>query len=401
MYLTHLSLTDFRAFQRLDMDVPRQILILLGNNAQGKTSLLEAVYYLSTFTSFQAQSGRQLINFMASNQDLSVARLVAEYERNDGPHNIEVRLIQDHNPNGMKRIRKEILLDGVKRKIHEAFGHFNAVIFMPQMTHILEGSPEERRRYLNLTLSQAVPGYAHALSEYNQVLTQRNALLKQLSERGSNPDQIDYWDNLLTNRGAYIIHQRIKAIHELEQFATRIHHRLSASKEVLRFSYQPSYDPIPQSKEQYALPLQTPIQRIGFTQEEIRLGFERHLQEIRSEEIARGLTIIGPHRDDLRFLSNQIDLGDYGSRGQIRTALMALKLAEVSWLKAKTGETPVLLLDEIMAELDIGRRSDLLSYLESCEQALLTTTDKGLFSEEFINHSTMWWVEEGRVKLTA
>ncbi len=400
MYLSRLSLTNFRAFARLDMEVPRRTLLLVGDNAQGKTSILESIYYLATFTSFHAQNDRQLINFIAAREPLAVARLVAEYRRTDRPHQMEVRLIQESTgANGGVRLRKEILLDGVKRSIHEAMGAFTSVIFLPQMTRIIEGGPEERRRYLNLALAQTTPGYSQALSEYNQAITQRNALLKQLFERGGDPEQLVYWDTLLAERGALIIHARIAAIQELEQIAARIHHRLTHSGEILRLVYQPAYDPIPTPDGQFALPLQAPVNRAGYSQERIRQGFLQRLADVRREEIARGVTALGPHRDEMRLLSNGIDLSDFGSRGQVRTALLALKLAEVIWIKNKTGEWPVLLLDEILAELDTQRRMDLQTYLLEYEQTILTTTDLSLFDPNFAQQGTVWQVEQGMVRV--
>jgi DNA replication and repair protein RecF len=400
MYLTHLSLTNFRAFTRLDMEVPRRTLLLVGDNAQGKTSILEAVFYLATCASFHAQNERHLINFMASREPLAVARLVADYHSKNRMHHMEVRLIQEAvGSNGTLRLRKEILLDGVKRTVHEALGNLNAVIFLPQMTRIMEGGPDDRRRYLNLTLAQAVPGYSLALSEYGQALSQRNALLKQLGERGGDPEQLVYWDTLVAERGALLIHARISAIQELEQLAARIHHRLTNGQEVLRLVYNPAYDPVPQPGGQFALPLKTQVNRTGFSQERIRQGFMKRLAELHREEVARGVTTIGPHRDELRFMSNGIDLGEFGSRGQVRTALLAVKLAEVNWIKNRTGEWPVLLLDEILAELDVQRRSDLLAYLAEYEQSLLTTTDLNLFDPGFVQEGTIWQVEQGLVRV--
>jgi DNA replication and repair protein RecF len=396
MYLTHLSLTDYRAFTRLDMDVPRRILLLVGDNAQGKTSILEAVYYLATFTSFHAANDRQLVNFIAGHEALAVGRLVADFQRGDNRHRIEVRLIQE-SANGGARLRKEILLDGVRKTAQAAMGHFNAVIFLPQMTRVIEGAPEERRRYLNLALSQALPGYARDLSEYSQLLTQRNALLKQLNERGGDVDQLLYWDELLSERGAGLMHARIKAVRELESFARRIHHRLTHASEVLRLQYMPAYDPLPNPQGQIALPLASHTDLSSFSQDQLRHGFRQRLETLRREEIARGVTTTGPHRDELRIFANAIDLGHYGSRGQVRSALLALKLAEVSWLHEKTGHWPVLLLDEMMAELDLQRRADLLSTLKECEQILLTTTDLNLFSNEFVETNTVWQVAGGQV----
>jgi len=402
MYLTHLSLTNYRAFTRLDLEMPRRVLVLVGDNAQGKTSLLEAIYYLATFTSFHAASDRQLINFVATSEPVAVGRIVAEYHRAQRSHRLEVRLIQEGGGNGGTRLRKEILLDGVKRKANEALGHFTAVIFLPQMTRILENGPDERRRYLNLAISQAIPGYAQALSEYAEVVTQRNALLKQLGERGGDQNQLCYWDELLADRGATIIHARIAAVQEMERLAARVHQRLTHGAEILRLLYQPAYDPLPlPANGQIGLPLrQVQAERSAFSREQIRKGFVERLVSVRAEEINRGVTTIGPHRDELRFVSNAVDLGDYGSRGQVRTTLMSLKLAEVAWLKEKTGQWPVLLLDEILAELDVQRRADLLAAVAESEQAIATATDLNMFEKEFLQESTIWKVAEGRVEET-
>ena len=408
MYLKHLSLTNFRNFARLDIDVPTRVVLLTGANAQGKTSVLEAIYFLAAFTSFQTHADRQLINFTEGKKgSLAVARLVADYQRARSKHRLEARLILE--PMGVlngQRLRKEILLDGVKKSVHEVIGHFNAVVFVPQMSQIIEGAPDDRRRYLNLALAQSTPVYARALSEYNQALTQRNALLKALGERGGavlslskgSNDQLEVWDEALTRLGAQIILWRIEAVQQIERLAARVHHELTHGTEILRLSYEPAFDPLPKPDRQLGLKMETVIDRSGLKLSEIQDGFRARLHELRSEEIARGVTTIGPHRDELRFLANDIDLGHYGSRGQIRTALLALKLAEVNWMKERTGEWPVILLDEVMAELDVQRRADLLKYVGESEQVLFTTTDLNLFASEFVEKAEVWRVESGKVE---
>jgi len=404
MYLKHLSLTNFRNYARLDVDVPKGILLLVGDNAQGKTSLLEAVYYLATFVSFHANSDRQLVNFLASRESLAVARIVADFDRQDpikglNQHRIEVRIIQEVNGyNNVPRVRKEILLDGVKRKISEVVGQFNAVLFLPHTLQVIEGAPEERRRYLNLTLAQVLPYYATYLAGYTRALSQRNALLKQINERNADLDQLGYWDELLVTSGAKLISARIHAIQELENLSSQIHNQLTRDVEVLRLSYEPAYDPLPQPEQQFVLPLEAPVDRSSISLEKIQQGFMEKLAELRDEEVSRGVTTIGPHRDELRFFSNGIDLGTYGSRGQVRTAMLSLKLAEVAWMKEKAGQWPVLLLDEVLAELDIQRRDDLLSRLADSEQSLLTTTDLDLFSSNFTESATLWRVQDGRLQ---
>jgi DNA replication and repair protein RecF len=400
MYLRHLSLTNFRNFTRLDVDIPRRVVVLLGSNAQGKTSLLEAIYFLAAFTSFQTHADRQIVNFHeAKSNSLTVTRRVADYQRGNGKHRLEARLILE--PMGVlngQRLRKEILLDGVKKPVSEVIGHFNAVIFVPQMSQIIEGAPEERRRYLNLALAQSTPAYARVLSEYSQALTQRNALLKSLGERGGNADQLEVWDDALIRPGSQIILWRIEAVQQIERLASRVHHELTHGSEILRLSYEPAFDPLPKPVGQLGLKINTVVDRSGLELKDIQDAFRARLRERRSEEINRGVTTIGPHRDELRFLANDIDLGNYGSRGQVRTMLLALKLAEVNWMKERTGEWPVILLDEVMAELDLQRRADLLGYIGESEQVLFTTTDLNLFVPAFTEKAEVWKVENGRVE---
>ena len=397
MYLTHLSLTDFRIFSRFDQEVPQKAVILAGDNAQGKTSLLEAVYYLSTLDSFQASNTVDLINFFARGDKLAVGRIVADFTRKDGDHRLEIRLISEPNSNGNHTTRKEVLLDGSQLKINAAIGQFNAVLFLPQMLQILTGSPQRRRHYLNLTLSQVDPRYRESLTEYNKALVQRNALLKQLNERSGDPEQLSYWDEKITLSGAYLMSGRIQAVQDLGLLAANINQELTRGQEILRFNYLPSYEPLELPPGQMAMALDSPLDRSGMTLLEIQDGYREKIIARRSEDIRRGTTSLGPHRDEIRFLSNGIDLGTFGSRGQLRTTLLALKLAEVSWLKEKNGDWPVLLLDEVLAELDDTRRQDLLDRLADTEQSLLTTTDLALFSDDFRKTAGLWEISQGEL----
>jgi DNA replication and repair protein RecF len=353
MQLKQLSLTQFRNFARFDVDVPPGNVLIVGSNAQGKTSILEAIYYLATFTSFHADNDRQIINFLESKNKVAVARIVARYSRRNQNHQLEVRIIQEQTKNGVTRTRKEILLDGKMGKIHQLVGHFNAVIFLPQMLRVLEGSPAERRRYLNLVLSQVIPHYTVKLTEYRHILSQRNALLKQLNEFGGDTGQLDFWDERLSLRGSQIINDRIHAIKELDHSASLLHHKLTRGFEVLRLDYLPAYDPLPSPQNQMLL-LDTPTDRTNISKDKIETGFRETLVALRREEISRGVTTIGPHRDELRFL-----------------------------------------LDEVLAELDVDRREDLLNHVFQCEQTLLTTTDLQLFSPDYVQNATIWKIHEG------
>jgi len=398
MYLTRLSLTNYRIFSRLELDFPRRVILFTGDNAQGKTSVLEAVAYLANFSSFSAANDRQLMNFSAPNEPIMVGRILGEFERAGRHHTIEVRLIQDAASNpGSPRFSKQVLLDGVKKRIGDVYGQFNAVTFLPQMSRIIEGAPADRRQYLDEILSQVEPGYSRHLSAYSKALSQRNALLKTLAEMGGDKAQLEAWDDLLARHGASIMHARILALATLEKQAIPIHQRLTRDLEILQFHYQPSYEPLKKPSGQMALPVQTTLDRTGITSSELEGGLLAAYKQSYHADIQRGQTSLGPHRDEVRFLSNQIDLGDYGSRGQSRTALLTLKFAEVAWMKQRTGEWPVLLLDEIMAELDPQRRKDLLSVVGQVEQAFVTATDLEMFTPEFVRDHEVWQVDQGIV----
>lgn len=399
MYLKHLSLTNFRALSRLDLDFPRRIVLLVGKNAQGKTSLLESIYYLATFQSFHASHERQLINLALDSEPVAVARIVMDLQTQSRELHFEVRLIQENNGTSRQaRFRKEILINGVKKRVGDAIGQFNAVLFTPQMAKVIEGSPSDRRQYLDELISQVIHHYGSHLLEYQKVMTRRNALLKTLAEQGGNASQLDVWDEMLAKHGAVIMQARIQTISEMDELARQIHHRMSNGQEVLRLSYQPAYEPYSASKGQMALPVELTPELDTLSFEELRNGFLEALQKTHRNDIQRKATTIGPHRDEMRFISNKMDLGDFGSRGQGRTTVLAMKMAEVQWMKSKTGEWPVLLLDEILSELDPQRRADLLKVVEESEQCLLTSADLNMFEGDFISRQQVWTMDMGMIK---
>jgi DNA replication and repair protein RecF len=389
MRLTHLSLTNFRTFSRLDLDIPGGIVVLAGDNAQGKTSLLEAVYFLAAFTSFQTSQDSQVVSFSARDDEIPVSRIIGEYEKGGKVSTLELRLILQNSAssggNSTQRLRKEILLNGVKKPAAQAIREFNAVVFIPQMTRFIDNGPEERRRYLNMTLCQVIPGYVDDLTKYQQALTRRNALL-------------DYWDKLLAGFGSRMMASRNLAVHEIETLAAPIHAGLTGQGELFGMLYRPTFSPS-DGKDISTVGSASDINWDGVTIPELEQVFLHRLQNTRRLDVARGVTSTGPHRDDLLFNVNKQSLGDFGSRGQIRTALQSLKLGEMHWMREKSGEMPVLLLDETLAELDEHRREGLLKTVASFEQALLTTTDLDLFMPEFIQNCRLWRIAGGSVKV--
>jgi DNA replication and repair protein RecF len=396
MRVRHLSLTNFRLYARLESPLPAGPLILVGANAQGKTSLLEALFYLATAQSHHAASDRQLINFLALHEAQPFARIVAEVETRRETLRVEIRLILEA-AGGEGRLRKDILINGVKKRLSDLAGRVNVVLFLPQDMAIVEGSPSDRRRYLDLALTQVDATYSFALGEYAKVLAQRNALLKQLQDKGGSADQLDFWDERLCEHGGLIMAARIAALAELEAIAAPIHRDLTAGADSLRLAYHPAFDPTAAPEGQLGLPLQVPVHQVGLSAQDIRARLRQKLQATRAEEIARGMTLTGPHRDELRFIAGGVDVGTYGSRGQARTAVLAFKLAEMEWMRRRSGEWPILLLDEVLAELDGNRRRDLLGRLNGADQVVLTTTDLNLFPPEFREQAVVWTIAGGTV----
>ncbi len=391
MRLERLSLTNFRSYARLESDIPNGILLLRGGNAVGKTSILESLFYCATFSTSLAGQDRQLIRFQAEDEDPAVARIVAAYAVGEKKRKLEIRLISEGEREN-RRLRKEILLDGRKTTAQSAVGEFPAVLFLPHMTEMISGPPAERRRYLNILLSQSVPGYARALSRYSRAVLQRNALLRTLNERGGDPGQLAYWDELLAGQGAFLIHHRARAIAALERLADTALQRLTGRNEVMSLRYRPALNDA-------GLTLTELASADGKAESDAVAGISADIQtaleSARRLDIRRGVSTIGPHRDEMRVVTNGIDVGVYGSRGQVRTVLLALKFAEVDWLRKAKGTAPLLLLDETFSELDAARRGELMRLLDECEQGIVTTTDLKAFSPEFLAGRTIWEVRDG------
>jgi DNA replication and repair protein RecF len=382
MRLTHLSLHNFRNYVRLDLDLEPGVTLLVGDNAQGKTNLLEAIFYLATSRSPHAGADREVVNWLTTQQEpLPYTRLMGQVVRGGGELSIEITLVQQEN-NG-DRYRKQIRLNRVAKRAMDLLGQLNVVLFLPQDIDLVSGSPGGRRRYLDVTLCQVDAAYCRALSRYNQILSQRNALLRDLRDRGSSsPEQMAFWDGQLVEHGARLVAGRRDAVERLDALARQVHRELTAAEERLQVSYEPSLGIAE-----------------GQTERQIEGVFRHQLPSLRPREMAAGMTLVGPHRDDVRFLIDDVDAGVYGSRGQQRTIALALKLAEVEFMHRRTGDYPVLLLDDVLSELDAHRRAFLMHALESGpQQSILTTTDLEALPPAFLQRCRLWRVEMGRLK---
>jgi len=281
------------------------------------------------------------------------------------------------------------------------------VLFVPEDIDLIAGSPDARRRYLDAAISQLDRRYARSLLEYDRLLTQRNSLLRQLREHHGDLRQLEFWDDRLTDQGSQIVATRVASVARLHELLQDVHPRLTGGAERLHLLYRSSLPlegadgllPYRQLPLDSAQPPHEAAASEGPTQAGISAVFQHQLQERRVEEIERGMTLTGPHRDDLRFLVGGVDMCVYGSRGQQRTIAISLKLAELELIRAETSEEPILLLDDVMSELDEGRRQYLMDAVHGDQQAIITTTDLDSFAPAFLEQATVRQVQEGRIRL--
>ncbi len=395
MWLRSLSLTQFRNYARLEWRLEPQVIMVYGGNAQGKTNLLEAIACAAMGHSSRTGNDRELIHWTAWQDPMPFARVSAEFVRKDGPVRLELTWVAERGASTLSSevpsIRKQVRINGVPRRMLDLFGQAAVVLFTPQDVEVVSGPPAERRRLLDLLIAQTSPAFARTLAAYQRALSQRNALLRRLQEEGGDPAQLDLWDESVARYGALLMEQRARALQAIAWHAEDIHKALSGG-EPLRVRYMPGFDPF-QASGQMALGMipwgETSRER------DLAEAFRKVLLRERALDIRRGTTRIGPHRDDLRFIVDGVDLGLYGSRGQQRTAILAFKLAAARWLASIFHESPVLLLDEVLAELDEERRRYLLRALEDVEQAILTTTDPMLFEPGFRERVRRFMVQSG------
>ena len=396
MHISHLGLTNFRNFSRLEMDLPNGPILLWGDNGHGKSNFLEAIFFLATTRSPYASSDRQLIHWLAWKDEQPFARLTARIERERGPLRVEMvlkgrpleepwTLQEPEGPGVTKRIR----LNQIPRRALDALGEFQVVMFHPQDVNLVAGSPSERRRYLDVANSQVDPRYARSLSQLNRILLQRNSLLRQVREEAASQDQLEFWDQQVAEHGAYVILQRGRFVSEVGPLANTEHQRLTGGRKDLKVVYLSALG----QKEALAL------DELDLPSLMSRLA--RALKKERPREIASGMSLVGPHRDDLQFTVDSVEMTSYGSRGEQRTIALALKLAEASFFLSQTGDRPVLLLDDVMSELDHSRRAHLLASLLPEQQAVVTTTGVEGCPEEFIRKACIIRVQDGRLEMQA
>ena len=345
MYIQNIELTDFRNYTTLSLELHEKVNIFLGDNAQGKTNLLEAIYLSSFAKSFRTSKDTEMIRF---NRDFS---------------KIKIRAIKDAEPIEIEIVitkkGKGIKLDGVKlKKTSELLENIYTVVFSPEDLKIVKDEPERRRKFINTELCQLSPSYYINLSNYKKILKQRNILLKDIKQNKVSPEMestLFVWNEKLSEYGSKIMLQRYDFIEKLKVISLKLHENITNYNESLEVTYEP--------KVKF-------FHDFASQQEE----FKKVLQASLSSDIKNGSTGFGPHKDDIALCVNGVDIRKFGSQGQQRTAALSLKLAEIRLIKEETGEDAVLLLDDVMSELDSTRQNFLINSLGDV-QLFITTTE--------------------------
>ncbi len=357
MIIKSIELSNFRNYEQLNLELDKGTNILYGDNAQGKTNILEAVYLCGTTKSHKGSKDKEMIRF-----DGEEAHIRTIVEKNEKSYQIDMHL-RNRGAKGVAINKLPI------KKASELFGILNIVFFSPEDLNIIKNGPAERRRFIDLELCQLDKIYLSDLTRYNKTLVQRNKLLKDINYRPELRDTLPVWDMQLLEYGKNIIKKRRQFINELNEIISEIHFNISGGKENLVLKYEPSIDDI---------------------------FFEDELIKARNKDLKLCQTTVGPHRDDMLFSIDGIDIRKYGSQGQQRTSALSLKLSEIDLVKKSINSTPVLLLDDVLSELDSNRQNYLLNSINDI-QTIITCTGLEEFVKNRFQIDKIYQVVQGKV----
>jgi DNA replication and repair protein RecF len=355
MYIEDIKLTNYRNYSNLAISFENKVNVILGENAQGKTNVMESIYVLAMAKSHRTSNDKDLIRW-----DEEYGKIEGRLQKRNGP--LSLQLVISKKGKKAKSNHLE------QPRLSQYIGSMNIVMFAPEDLNLVKGSPGIRRRFIDMEIGQVSAIYLHDLNQFNKILQQRNHYLKQLQTKKQNDKtMLDVYTFQLIEVASKIVIKRYEFLKLLQDWAEPIHHGISRGLESLKIQYNPSID----------------------VSEGIELSkmievYEEKFAKIREREIERGVTLAGPHRDDLSFFVNGRDVQTFGSQGQQRTTALSLKLAEIELIQSEIGEYPILLLDDVLSELDDYRQSHLLNTIQGKVQTFVTTT-----SVEGINHETL------------
>lgn len=349
MHIKCIQLRNYRNYNYLNLNFADTFNIIYGNNAQGKTNIIEAIFLCASGRSHRTSRDDELIKNGDSGFEIKLLM-----EKNGSEEEIHITFSKEE--------RKKIRINEIPiRKIGDLMGHLNAVIFSPEDLLIIKQGPSERRRFIDITLSQLRPSYFYDLQQYSKILFQRNCLLKKIIINKQLEDTLDVWNKHLVKTGSRIMKARNSFVSTLDNFSAARHSKLTNNEEKLQLKYSPSFD-----------------NNFDCSDIEIEKVFYEILTRCKSKEIMKGTTLYGPHRDDLDIVLDGESTKIYGSQGQQRTCVLSMKLAEIDLMKEESGEFPVLLLDDVLSELDDKRKEYLLESVQGV-QSFITSTDRRFF----------------------
>ncbi|WP_373876583.1 DNA replication/repair protein RecF [Paenibacillus spongiae] len=362
-----IQLQHYRNYEQLELQTDNQVNLLVGPNAQGKTNLLEAIFVLALTKSHRTSKDKELIGWQSAD-----ARIRGEVDKKYGSVTLDLTLAAQG---------KKARINGLEqRKLSDFVGALNVVMFAPEDLEIVKGTPGIRRRFLDMEIGQVQPGYLHTLGQYAKVLVQRNNYLKSASPGGVQQAMLDVWNAQLADYGVKIMKKRQSFIHKLQRWAQQIHSGITAGAEELTILYRPSFE-------------------TGALEEESVLfdQFMIRLNQVKDQELRRGMTLVGPHRDDISFFINGKEAQVYGSQGQQRTTALSLKLAELELIHEEIGEYPLLLLDDVLSELDQNRQTQLIETFQNKVQTFITTTGIESVNIGKLQDARIYHVRDGQV----
>ncbi len=372
MWIKTIRLENFRNYKSQTVELNPGLNIFVGNNAQGKTNLLEAMYVLALSKSYRTTRDVELIHHNASTAKV--------YGRIQRLADVDLDL------NVSRTSPKKLLVNNKTVTANSFVGNLHAVLFTPDSLQLVKGSPGDRRRFLDIQICQIDPVYRKTLLKYERVVRQRNRLLKEAFENRRILSQLPVWNRQLIELGTKIMVRRYRVLSRLNELSNRMHRNISNSVEDLNVVYCPFFtkgDPYHNYDD--------------FSPSFLENLFFEELNSIQREEMLRGHTMVGPHRDDVCFLINDVDTKTFGSQGQQRTAVLSYMLAEMELMREETGEYPVVMLDDVMSELDHTRRRFLLSILNSKVQTIITTTNMGSFDGTTLKSASIFQIQSGEI----
>lgn len=368
MLVQSISLSNYRNYRDLGISFHPNLNIIIGDNAQGKTNILESIFYAATGKSHRTHYDTELIRWNEKFMRLGLAGV-----RSSGKLKIEIMVIAD----GKKVLKVN---NQMMKKLSELIGTINVVLFSPEDMMLVKGSPATRRRFLDIEISQTSPFYCYNLANYLKVLSQRNNLLKAVREKRESENMLDIWDLQLVEFGSNIIKKRVEVLERIRTLSKDIHFKITNGQEDLDLSYLATIDP-------------AKANNMG-----LQDYYLKKLKDNRVNEIKMGISLCGPHRDDIDIKIGNNTVRAFGSQGQQRTCALSMKLAEMEFMRLETGEYPVLLLDDVLSELDYSRRQFLLEVASSKVQTLVSATGIEDFPESLVKKSKVFKVIKGQIK---